>query len=107
MSSRHRQALNIQASDSLSMKEDPAMRVTLGLLLIFLTICGGSSYAQSVGACVQGTLTDSNHAVIAWAKVTVRNAATGASREIEADDESRYHILLLSPGDYELQVSAS
>ena len=83
------------------------MRVTLGLLLILLTICGGSSSAQSVGASVQGTVTDSNAAAIASAKVTVRNTGTGASREIEADDRGRYHTPLLPPGEYEIQISAS
>ena len=82
------------------------MRLAWGLLLVVLTTGIGSAFAQTVGAGIQGTVTDSAGAVIDSAKVIVRNVGTGASKEITTDSAGRYHIPLLQPGEYEVEVSA-
>src|SRR5438093_1296287 len=82
------------------------MRLAYGLLLVVLTTGIGSAFAQTVGAGIQGTVTDSAGAVIDSAKVIVRNVGTGASKEITTDSAGRYHIPLLQPGEYEVEVSA-
>jgi outer membrane receptor protein involved in Fe transport len=87
------------------MKEDFTMRIALRLLLI-LSICVGPSFAQAVGAGIQGTITDTTGAVIGSAKVTVRNIATSAARELVTDDAGRFHIPVLPPGEYEVHISA-
>ena len=63
--------------------------------------------AQTVGASLQGTVTDPSGAVIPQAKVEVRNSQTGISRTLATDDGGRFREPLLQPGDYELRVSAS
>ncbi|MGI9064989.1 MAG: carboxypeptidase regulatory-like domain-containing protein [Pyrinomonadaceae bacterium] len=81
------------------------MRLAWGLLLVVL-IAVGSAFAQTVGASIQGTVTDSAGAVVDSAKVTVRNVGTRASKEITTDSAGRYHLPLFQPGEYEVEVSA-
>src|SRR2546423_7434905 len=82
------------------------MRLDLGLLLVVLIAGVGSAFAQTVGTSIQGTVTDSAGAVINSAKVTVRNIGTGATKEMATDSAGRYHLPLLQPDEYEVQVSA-
>ena len=82
------------------------MRNVWGFLLVALAVCASSSAAQTVGASLQGTISDSAGAVIDSAKVKVRNIGTDAIKEIATDSAGRYHIPLLQPGEYEVDVSA-
>jgi outer membrane receptor protein involved in Fe transport len=60
---------------------------------------------QSATATIEGIVTDPQAAVVPGAKVTVRNTATGLTREITTDESGLYRITALPPGDY--QISAS
>ncbi|HLA09198.1 MAG TPA: carboxypeptidase regulatory-like domain-containing protein [Pyrinomonadaceae bacterium] len=81
------------------------MRLAPGFLfLVLIAVC--SAFAQTVGASIQGTVTDSTGALIDSAKVTVRNVGTGSTKDIATDNAARYHLPLLQPGEYEVQVSA-
>ncbi|MGH9853385.1 MAG: TonB-dependent receptor, partial [Blastocatellia bacterium] len=60
---------------------------------------------QSATATIEGVVTDPNAAVIPGAKVTVKNVATGLTREITTDESGIYRIAALQPGTY--QISAS
>src|SRR5262245_33198582 len=82
------------------------MRSGLVFVLMVLAACASSSAGQTVGASMQGTVSDATGAVIAGAKVTVRNVDTGVSKEIATDGAGRYHVPLLQPGNYEVSVSA-
>jgi hypothetical protein len=82
------------------------MRSAWGFLLVAAAVCASSSSAQTVGASLQGTISDSAGAVIDSAKVKVRNIGTDATKEIATDSAGRYHIPLLQPGEYEVDVSA-
>jgi len=82
------------------------MRVSGRILFACWLLSVGTASAQTVGASLQGTITDSSEAVIVKATVVVRNLGTGATREVESNEEGRYHLLLLPPGDYEIQVSS-
>jgi outer membrane receptor protein involved in Fe transport len=61
--------------------------------------------AQTVGASLRGTVTDSTGAALPAATVTVLNLGTGASRELQTDSAGRYAAQILPPGDYEVHVT--
>jgi hypothetical protein len=58
------------------------------------------------GASLQGTVTDQSGAVIASAKVTATNEATGVSRSTVAGDSGFYRIAGLTPGNYTVVVES-
>jgi hypothetical protein len=53
-----------------------------------------------------GVVADSNGAVIAGARVFIRQTGVGAERSIRADQEGRYRFTTLPPGVYELRAEA-
>ena len=63
--------------------------------------------AQTVGASIQGAITDANGAAVRNAAVEVRNVGTGVTHGAIADAEGRYRVPLLPSGDYEIRVTAS
>jgi len=66
---------------------------------------GGACYAQTVGASVQGTISDATGAVLPGASITVKNSGTGTTTELLSDERGRYLAPLLQSGEYEIQVS--
>lgn len=60
-------------------------------------------YAQST-ATLQGTISDSQGAIISGAKVTARNLATGVERQTQTDSDGNYVIPALPVGTYRLEV---
>jgi carboxypeptidase family protein len=80
--------------------------VLAGLLLCLLVLsCALTVSAQGVNtSSLTGTVLDPSSAGVKGAKVTVTNAGTGASRTSVTDEEGRYVLLGLSPGQYKLTV---
>ncbi len=64
-----------------------------------------AAFGQTNKASISGTVTDAQGAVVGGAKVTVRNAKTGASRETTTNAEGYYEIPLLEIGNYSVTVS--
>src|ERR1700681_1973672 len=64
-------------------------------------------YPQVVGATLSGTVTDQSGAVIPDAQISVKNVATGLTRDITSDAAGFYAAPNLLPGNYEITVSAS
>ncbi len=64
------------------------------------------AFGQTVGASLQGTITDPTGAVVPRAQVEVRNAGTGAASPLVSDEAGRYRAPRLAPGGYELRVTA-
>src|SRR5882672_4002706 len=82
--------------------------VTLGVVLT-LVLCFLTSvpvYAQVTGATLSGTITDASGGVIAGAQVSVRNTATGITKDTTADSAGFYAVPNLIPGAYEVKVTA-
>jgi hypothetical protein len=66
-----------------------------------------AAYAQTVGASLQGAVTDPSGAVVPGAQVEIRSVDTGASRTLVTDDGGRWREPVLLPGDYELRITAA
>jgi outer membrane receptor protein involved in Fe transport len=77
------------------------------MVAVALASCVGASVvaAQTVGATLQGTVTDPSGSAIPGAVVLVIDVATGRVREIKTDSTGLYRVPVLQPGDYEVHVS--
>jgi hypothetical protein len=62
--------------------------------------------AQDAKATLSGIVTDSVGKAVPNAKVSIKNTATGESRESLADSEGHYSFPNLAAGDYEVSISA-
>ena len=74
-------------------------------VFVVFALMGGAGYAQTVGASVQGTISDATGAVLPGASITVKNSGTGTTTELLSDERGRYLVPLLQSGEYEIQVS--
>ena len=73
---------------------------------VLLTVFSYAAYAQASGSTgeIRGTVYDEQGAVVPGTKVTVRNAGTGLTRDVQTDERGRYRALLLPVGVYDLGV---
>ena len=85
----------------------PRYAARFALLSLMLLVLGVTAFAQSNKGTVLGTVKDPNDALVANAKVTVTNTATGESREVTTGDEGTYTASNLEPGKYRVTVEAS
>ena len=74
------------------------------LLLLLVCSIPATATAQAVRGAVQGRVLDPTGQIIAGALVTVTSEATTAQRSVRSDDDGRYRITVLSPGEYRLDV---
>ena len=84
-----------------------SVRVFLLFALTVVSVSMAFAQAQSDAADLRGYVRDQQGAVVAGATVTARNAATNLAHTATTNDEGFYQILNLTPGDYDLTVSAS
>jgi hypothetical protein len=78
----------------------------LGLLAVALVgPLSKSGLAQLAGGTVDGTVTDSQKAVIPGAVATIADKATGIVTTSPANSDGAYRLTNLQPGTYELTVS--
>jgi len=79
---------------------------TSATVCVTLLFCiAGESSAQLVGGAIQGTVRDSQGAILPGASIVVRNVGTGATYEHTTDQGGHYQVLALPPGEYEISVS--
>lgn len=78
-------------------------------LLIFCLVMGATpAWAQSTTqGAVGGTVKDPQGAVVANASVTVKNEETNKEFSATTDDEGRFRVVQLDPGNYSVTVSSS
>lgn len=90
------------------MSKSTFTRITmLAVLLALFALAGTSLMAQSTtDGAIGGTVTDQTNAVVAGAKVTVRNLETNASFSGETDTNGAYRITHLRPGTYEVTITS-
>jgi uncharacterized surface anchored protein len=77
-------------------------KIFIRLLLICTSslLNAGSMLGQNTTGSITGRLTDPTGAVIAGAKVTVRNLGTGEVRTLNTDASGDFTATLLLPGHY-------
>jgi len=73
------------------------------LLLVALSIVGGSLFAQSTTQTIQGLVTDSTGAVIPGASVSITNVATGVQNMAETNATGNYTFTLVPVGTYDVR----
>ncbi len=76
----------------------------LSALLAAVLLISAPAAAQTFRGTILGTVTDTSGAVIAGAKVTVRNAATGLVRETQTSSDGSYSVPELPIGTYTVTV---
>ena len=73
-------------------------------VLCLIVVSGKSLNAQQAGALLTGTVKDSTGAVIAGAKVTLKNSDTNIARTIDSGKDGDYLFPQISIGTYEVEV---
>jgi outer membrane receptor protein involved in Fe transport len=76
-------------------------------LAVAIFVAGASSAFAQATAQLNGTVTDPSGGVIGKAAVTLRDVGTNITYTAAANDNGFYAVPNLSPGTYELKVSAS
>src|SRR6266567_1423861 len=66
----------------------------------------GALFGQTIGASLQGTVSDPSGAVVANATVEIVNLETGASHSLLTDEAGRWREPVLMPGEYQVKASA-
>src|SRR6185503_8407795 len=78
----------------------------LVLVAFFVVSCGALLYAQSTtDGAIGGTVYDTNGAVVANAKIIVRNNGTNAETTMTTDGSGFFRVNKLQPGTYTVTVT--
>jgi hypothetical protein len=78
----------------------------LSIGLVFGSYAARVASAQVLYGSVVGVITDQANAVVPKVTVTIKNTATGLSRQVATDESGYYSIVNLPEGAYDLSVSA-
>src|SRR6202158_954227 len=76
------------------------------VVIVFSLSLTASMYSQVTGAPLSGTISDPSGGVIPGAQISIRNIATGISKDFQADSDGYYTAPNLEPGTYEVRVTA-
>ena len=75
------------------------------IILVFVLLAAVSLSAQTFRGTILGTVTDPSGAVVAGAKVTVKNVGTGLERTTETSADGSYALPELPIGTYTVTVT--
>lgn len=75
-------------------------------MLVLAFLIAVPAGAQVAPATLSGTITDPSGTAVRAAAVSVRNGATRQTTATQTDSAGRYEVQDLTPGDYEVSVSA-
>ncbi|MGH9801621.1 MAG: carboxypeptidase-like regulatory domain-containing protein, partial [Blastocatellia bacterium] len=79
---------------------------TLLLCVLSLAPSTASTFQAQTGA-ISGSVKDQKNAVVVGAQITIRNEASGESRNAITDGEGKFKIESLAPGNYKLSATRS
>ena len=80
-------------------------RTILALTLVFFFLAAVNLPAQTFRGTILGTVTDASGAVVAGAKVTVKNTGTGLERTTETSADGSYSVPELPIGTYSVTIT--
>jgi hypothetical protein len=80
--------------------------IAVSMMLFFGLFAAVAAYSQVTGATLGGTVTDASGATVPGAQISVKNNATGVTREVTSDASGLFTVPNVIPGDYEIKVSA-
>src|ERR1700758_1950046 len=75
-------------------------------LAYFLLIASIAAFGQTPSATITGIVKDPSGAVVADAKVTIRNEGTNLTHEVSTSKNGDYTVPLLDIGQYTISVEA-
>src|ERR1700686_4833059 len=81
-------------------------KVFMFALALALGLASAATFGQQPTGSIEGTVTDPQGAIVQNASVSVRNTATNATRDATAGSDGHYRVTELTPGHYEVKVSA-
>lgn len=82
-------------------------QIMMWLCCIVLFLSGSAVIAQTITGSVRGTVTDPSDAIVAGAKVTATNTATGVATSTITNHSGLYNIQFLTIGQYTITATAS
>ena len=88
------------------MKARPVQFLPVVAILIFPLLISGPIRAQVPDAALSGTVTGTAGAVVVRARVIAKNLNTGQTAATETNAAGFYSLQNLTPGDYEVSISA-
>ncbi len=83
------------------------LHLSLATLLLFACMCATAFAQSTTDGAIGGTVKDPNGAIVTGAAVTVRNEGTNKESTGTTDDEGRFRIVQLQPGNYTLTINQS
>src|SRR5689334_24024086 len=83
------------------------MQLNCVRLFALVLLAAVTGFGQNIRGTILGTVHDQSSAVIKGAKVTVRQVATGLTREETTNDAGEYLFAQLPVGQYEMTVEQS
>ena len=82
------------------------LRLPLAVLFLVALTCAASFAQSTTDGAIGGVVKDPNGAVVPNASVTVRNEETNKENTATSDDEGRFRIPQLQPGNYTVAITA-
>jgi len=76
-------------------------------LVLLLSVCTASSFAQNATTSLRGTVTDPTGAVVPGATVTLLDSATGQRFVATSNASGEYQLAQITPAKYTITVTAS
>ena len=92
------------------MPKNPLSKSAYALALLICCLAFGAPFAaaqSTTQGAVGGTVKDPQGAVVPNAPVTVKNEETNKEFAATTDDEGRFRVVQLDPGNYTVTISAS
>ena len=82
-----------------------ALGLLCALLFLLAPLAPARAQSQATGGEIEGTVTDEAGGVLPGVAITIKNQATGITRETKTDERGRFRAPLLPVGTYEVTAN--